>query len=185
MRVISGSARGIKLDTIPEMTTRPTVDRVKENMFNIIQYEIDDAIVLDLFSGSGSLCIECLSRGARKAYFIERNPKCIPIIEGNLKRTRLEDLAVIENTNYEHFLAKSRFKDDKFDIIFLDPPHRMGMGFKAMELIDSYKLLADGGIIVVEHHSEEEYPDAEGTFEKYKYKKYGKTALSFYRIKED
>ena len=89
MRVIAGSARGITLETIEEKTTRPTVDRVKENLFNILMPYLQDSIVCDFFSGSGSLCIEALSRGAKKAYFVERNPKAMECIRRNLKKTKL------------------------------------------------------------------------------------------------
>ena len=185
MRVISGSARGIKLKTIEEWTTRPTVDRVKENLFNIIQHDIFNATVLDLFSGSGSLCIECLSRGAKKAYFVEKNPKCITIIEENLKKTHLSDNAVIRNTDYENYLSKIVIEGLKFDIIFLDPPHKKGMGCIALEKIQNNRILTDNGLIVVEHHPEEDYEDKIGVLIKYKFKKYGNTALSFYKYEED
>ncbi|MBN2260980.1 MAG: 16S rRNA (guanine(966)-N(2))-methyltransferase RsmD [Clostridiales bacterium] len=185
MRVIAGTARGIKLNTIPEMTTRPTVDRVKENMFNIIQHDIYDSVVLDLFSGSGSLCIECLSRGAKKAYFIEKNPKCIAVIIENLGKTKLSDQAEIINNDFENFLLNAKRNEMKFDIIFLDPPHKKGMGLRAMEIIAENNLLNENGIIVVEHHPDEEYSEEYMNLEKYKYKKYGNTSLSFYHQKEE
>lgn len=184
MRVISGTARGIRLNTIPEYTTRPTVDRVKENLFNIIQHEIYDRTVLDLFSGSGGLCIECLSRGARKAYLVEKNPRCIPYIKDNLERTRLTDRAVVLNEDFEYFLSKARYEDLKFDIIFLDPPHKKGLGFRAMDLIAEYDLLSEEGIIVVEHHPDEDYPERQAGFSLYKAKRYGNTTLSFYSKEE-
>lgn len=183
MRVIAGSARGIKLKTIPEFTTRPTVDRVKENMFNIIQHSIYDSIVLDLFSGSGGLCIESLSRGASKAFFIEKNIKCIPIINDNIEKTGLSDRAVVVNTDFEFFLTKAKQNGLIFDIIFLDPPHKKGLGLKALEIISENSLLNEGGIIVVEHHPDEEYPDECGNFDKFKFKKYGNTTLTFYKLK--
>ena len=185
MRVISGTARGIKLKTISEQTTRPTVDRVKENMFNIIQNGIYNSIVVDIFSGSGSLCIECLSRGAKKAYFIEKNPKCIPYIEENLYKTKLYEKATILNEDYEFFLKKAHRDNLKFDIIFLDPPHKKGMGQKSLQIIENNQLLSENGIIVVEHHPDEDYKDSIGYLIKYKYKKYGNTALSFYHIEEE
>lgn len=185
MRVIAGSARGIQLKTIPEFTTRPTVDRVKENMFNIIQHNVYGSIVLDLFSGSGGLCIESLSRGASKAFFIEKNPKCIPVINDNIEKTRLSDRAVVVNTDFEFFLTKAKRDGLIFDIIFLDPPHKKGLGIKALEIISKNNLLNDGGIIVVEHHPDEDYPDECYNFNKFKFKKYGNTTLSFYKPKEE
>ncbi len=173
------------MNTISESTTRPTVDRVKENLFNIIQHKIYDKVVLDLFSGSGSLCIECLSRGAKKAYLIENNRNCIPVIEDNLERTKLKDRAVVRNDDFEYFLSKIRLEGIKFDIIFLDPPHKKGLGQKAILLIEKYQLLSDEGIIVVEHHPDEDYSDQYGEIYKSKFKKYGNTALSFYAIEEE
>ncbi|OPL08035.1 MAG: hypothetical protein AVO33_02870 [delta proteobacterium ML8_F1] len=184
MRVIAGTARGTRLVTLPEMTTRPTVDRVKENLFNIIQHQIQGKVVLDLFCGSGSLCIESLSRGAAKAYFVEKNPKCMPYIEENLKKTRLRDKAELFNENSDNFLSKAKRGDMKFDIIFLDPPHKQGLGLSAIEKIEAYDLLNPGGIIVVEHHAQEDYPGLVGSFEKTNHRQYGKTTLSFYQIKE-
>ncbi len=184
MRVIAGSARGTRLVTLPEMTTRPTVDRVKENLFNMIQHRIQGKVVLDLFSGSGGLCIESLSRGAREAHFVEKNPKCIPYIEENLKKTRLTDKATLYNENYENFLIKAKRRLMKFDIIFLDPPHKQGMGLDALEKIREFDLLSPEGIIVVEHHPEEDYPDFFAGFERWKQRKYGKTTLTFYQAKE-
>lgn len=180
MRVVAGTARGIKLRTIEEMTTRPTIDRVKENMFNIIGLEVRDAVVTDFFSGSGALCIEALSRGAREAYLVELNPKCIPVITENLNKTRLADKATIENIDFETFAKKSATKKLKFDIIFLDPPHNKGLGYRSMELIDENNLLSENGMIVVEHHSNEMYLDRYAGLVRYKFKKYGNTSLSFY-----
>lgn len=183
MRVITGVARGIKLKTISGNSTRPTIDRVKENMFNIINSYVYDSVVVDLFSGSGSLCIECLSRGAKEAYFIEKNRECISIIEENLEKTKLSENALIFNMDFESFLAKIKYDDLKFDIIFLDPPHNKGLGIKAMNIIFDNGVLSNKGIIVVEHHSEEQYLDEVNDFYKFKFKKYGNTSLSFYKHK--
>ena len=101
MRVISGTARGTKLNSIEEMTTRPTLDRVKESLFNIIQNKIEDSVVLDLFSGSGSIGIEFLSRGCKKAYMCDTSHKAINIIHQNLEKTRLTDNAIVMNQDFK------------------------------------------------------------------------------------
>lgn len=181
MRVIAGSARGIKLKTIPEMTTRPTVDRVKENMFNIIQHDIPGAVVADFFSGSGSLCIESLSRGASFAYFADKNPKCVEIIKDNLSACSMKDNFKIMNMEYDKFASSLSKSGVQLDIIFLDPPHRSGFGQDSIELINKMQLLREDGIIVVEHHKDEAYNDKYEGLVKFKTKKYGITALSFYR----
>jgi 16S rRNA (guanine(966)-N(2))-methyltransferase RsmD len=182
MRVISGIARGIKLKTIPQMTTRPTVDRVKENMFNIIQNNIPGAIVADLFSGSGSLCIESLSRGAKHAYFFDMNKDCISVIKDNLKACGFKEKYDLQNLNHQASIQYLKNNNIKLDIAFLDPPHRSGYGQEAILLIIDSNLLSNDGIIVVEHHPDETYEDEYNNLVKYKYKKYGNTALSFYKM---
>ena len=101
MRVISGTAKGTKLSSIDSIETRPTLDRVKEALFNIIQNKLEDSIVLDLFAGSGAIGIECISRGATKAYFCEKSHQATRMIYENLDRTRLKDKAIVINKYYE------------------------------------------------------------------------------------
>ncbi len=183
MRVIAGKARGIPLVTIKERTTRPTIDRVKENLFNIIAFDIDNAIVCDFFSGSGSLCIEALSRGASFGYFFERNPKAIDCIKHNLLKTKFDNAKIIEGeyTIGVNYLVENNIK---LDIIFLDPPHYSEHGENSINLIYNFKILKKSGIIIVEHNTKEKYLDNYFSFYRYKIKKYGNTTLSFYRYKE-
>ena len=122
MRVISGSARGTTLHSIDDINTRPTLDRVKESLFNIIQNQVEDAVVLDLFAGSGAIGIEFLSRGAEKVYFCDKSPKAVDMIKKNLDKTKLKDKATILNNDYIDCIDK--IKNIKFDIIFLDPPYK-------------------------------------------------------------
>ncbi|WP_459128735.1 16S rRNA (guanine(966)-N(2))-methyltransferase RsmD [Guggenheimella bovis] len=180
MRVIAGVAKGVPLVTIKERTTRPTIDRVKESLFNIIQGYIPDATVIDCFAGSGSLCIECLSRGAELAVFVEKNPEAMECVRKNLEKTHLKEKALCMKTSFSVALQEVKGRGLTFDIIFLDPPHRSGLHREAMRLIDNLHLLKDHGIIVCEHHTEEAYEDELHGFLRVRKEKYGNTTLSFY-----
>ena len=147
MRVISGLARGTKLKTIDEMTTRPTLDRVKESLFNILQNQIKNSVVLDLFAGSGALGIEALSRGAAKAYFCDTNRDAINVIKENLKKTRLTSKAEVLNVDYKKALNNI---NESFDLIFLDPPYKLDIAVDALKSIINNNLLKSEGIIVIE-----------------------------------
>ena len=150
MRVISGTARGTKLNSIEEMTTRPTLDRVKESLFNIIQNKIEDSVVLDLFSGSGSIGIEFLSRGCKKAYMCDTSHKAINIIHQNLEKTRLSDNAIVLNQDFKACLNNLAKQKLEFDIIFIDPPYKDDIAVKSVEMILSLNLLKAEGIIIIE-----------------------------------
>ena len=150
MRVISGTARGTKLNSIEEITTRPTLDRVKESLFNIVQNNIEDAVVLDLFSGSGSIGIEFLSRGCKKAYMCDISYKAISMIYQNLEKTKLQKDAVVVNKDYKKCLLDFRNKNIVFDIVYIDPPYRDDIAVNSVEMILSLKLLKNEGIIIVE-----------------------------------
>ncbi len=133
MRVISGIARGTKLDTLEGISTRPTLDRVKEALFNIIQNEIYDAKVLDLFSGSGALAIESISRGAKYAVSTDSSKKAIEIIKQNVKKTHFENKIKIINKDYKKALEE--ISEEKFNIIFLDPPYNTDFGIESTKII--------------------------------------------------
>ena len=182
MRVISGSARGLKLKTIENDSTRPTKDMVKEALFSIILEYVPDAVFLDLFSGSGAIGIEALSRGARKAYFNDLNKECIKVIKENLSKARFEEQAVVYNLSFLNMLNK--VKDVSFDIIYIDPPYNTSMGLEAIKTISAYNLLKKNGILVYETDETEDIPEIIDRFEKFKCKKYGRNILNFYSRKE-
>ena len=148
MRIISGSAKGTKLNTISEKITRPTLDRVKEPLFSIIQNRILNSKVLDLFAGSGALGLEALSRGAEIAYLCDKSHKAIDIIEKNAEKTNLINKSVIIHNDYTRTIEK--MKETKFDIIFIDPPYNENIAVKSVELIIDNKILAENGIIILE-----------------------------------
>ena len=178
MRVISGTARGTKLNSIESLSTRPTLDRVKEPLFSIIQQYIIDSEVLDLFAGSGALGIETLSRGAKKCYFCDKSPASIKMLKQNLEKTKLTDRAAIFIGDYKKYLKQL---NNKFDIIFIDPPYKLNIGVDAIKLILQYKLFAKDGIIVLETDEEErDLKELESiNIEVYDVRKYGRVTLIF------
>ena len=178
MRVITGTARGVQLKTPDGMTTRPTADRVKEALFSIIQFELPGARVLDLFGGTGQLGIEALSRGAKSAVFVDAGEPACKLIRENLKRTRLEQQAIVIRSDYLQYLNRCR---EKFDIILLDPPYAEVFLENALKCITEIDILQSGGIIVAERPLGKDLPwDFEG-FTRSKDYKYGKTLLTIYR----
>ncbi len=181
MRVISGSARGTTLHSIDDINTRPTLDRVKESLFNIIQNQVEDAVVLDLFAGSGAIGIEFLSRGAEKVYFCDKSPKAVDMIKQNLDKTKLKDKATILNNDYIDCIDK--IKNIKFDIIFLDPPYKENFSKQAIKKISESKLLKNEGIIIVETDEPErdikEIENINIDYKIYDLRKYGRASLIF------
>ena len=145
MRVISGSARGTKLESLEGLSTRPTIDRVKEGIFSSIQFVVPGAKILDLFAGSGQMGIECLSRGALKGVFVDSNKDAVNVVIKNIKACGLFDKARVVNMNAQDYLGSCK---DEFDIIFLDPPYNMGILDEILEKV--YQITAPGGIIIAE-----------------------------------
>lgn len=145
MRVISGTARGTKLESLEGLSTRPTIDRVKEGIFSSIQFSVPGARVLDLFAGSGQMGIECLSRGAARGVFVDSNRDAVNIVIRNVKACSLFDKARVVNMSAQDFLRTTK---DEFDLVFLDPPYSMGILDEIMEKV--YQITAPGGIIMAE-----------------------------------
>ena len=155
MRIISGKARGTKINTIDEVTTRPTLDRVRESLFNIIQNYVSNTYVLDIFAGSGALGIEALSRGAKQAVFCDINKDAVKIINENLMKTRLKENAIVYNMNYKKIIEKLSKNDFKFDIVFVDPPYKENLAVNSVKLIIQNNLLNENGIIIIETDEKE------------------------------
>ena len=153
MRIISGNARGTKLYNLEGNNTRPTLDRVKEALFNKINFQLEEAIVLDLFAGSGALGLEALSRGAKIAYFGENSHQAAKVIEKNIYKTKMQDKAKLIIKDYKKILEE--VKQIKFDIIFLDPPYATNYDIEAIELVVKFNLLKENGLIVLETDSNE------------------------------
>ena len=183
MRIISGNARGTKLETLEGQDTRPTLDRVKEALFSIIQNYIYEAKVLDLFSGSGALALESLSRGASSAICCDSSKKAIEIIKQNTKKTHLEDKTKIINKDYKQCL--NELENIKFDIIFLDPPYKENYWISAIKIIMEKNLLTNDGIIVFETDREEsELNEIENYASIKDLRRYGRVKLLFLNRKE-
>lgn len=179
MRVISGIARGTKLNSIEDLSTRPTLDRVKEALFSKIQNNIEEANVLDLFAGSGALGIECLSRGSNKCTFCDKSFKSVQMLKQNIQRTKMEENSIIINKDYIKCLEQ--IKNEKFDIIFIDPPYKLDIAVDSIKRIINLKMLSKNGIIVLETDEEErDLKELENiNLEVYDVKKYGRVKLIF------
>ena len=181
MRIITGIAKGKKLLTLDGLETRPTSAAVKEGLFSAIQFEIEGSRVLDLFAGSGAMGLEALSRGAKSAIFVDKNPEACKIIKQNLINTGLENKAIIKNTDHLSFIANS---NEKFDLVFLDPPYKEGLLYDTVTKL--IPLLSDNSIVICEHLSSTVLPEKIASLTIRKRYKYGKkiAASIFARSKE-
>ena len=178
MRVIAGKARGVTLKTPDGFVTRPTSDRVKEALFSIIQFDLPGAHVLDLFGGTGQLGIEALSRGAKRAVFVDAGEPACKLIRENLKRTKMEQEAQIVRADYLTYLQRCK---EQFDIIFLDPPYAEVFLENAIKKITEIDILQSGGIIVAERPADKVLNLEFSGFSRSKDYKYGNTLLTLYR----
>ena len=185
LRVIAGLAKGHKLTTLKGDITRPTMDKVKGAIFNMIAPRIQDAEVLDLFAGSGSLGIEALSRGAKTAVFVDRNRQSVNVIKKNLEYTKLEGNAIIINEEVDKIYNILPKGLTKFDIIFMDPPYNKNFVQKTLIFLESNDILKERGVIIVEHSKQDELPKRVGNLEKVRDRQYGITVISFYEYKRE
>ena len=173
MRVIAGTAGGRRLKELEGMDTRPTTDKVKESMFNVLQFELEGRRILDLFAGTGQLGIEALSRGAAQAVFVERRADAVRLVRDNLKTTDFTEQARVVQGDALEFLAGMR---EKFDIILLDP---------VLERIVGFDILSPHGIIVAEHPQERRMPELPAPYVLHKTYRYGRIALTVWRRTAD
>ncbi len=181
MRVISGLAGGRRLFSVKGLNTRPTADKVKTALFNILGSLVIDSVVLDLFAGTGALGVEALSRGARKAYFIDLNEAAIKVIQRNLELTGLAASAVVFRNDARRALAILARQGHKLDLIFIDPPYNQGLVEPVLQEIGSRSLLTGNGWIIVETSSKEKLPASIGGLNLNRQENYGDNMLSFYR----
>lgn len=178
MRVISGTARGRRLKELPGMDTRPTTDKVKESLFNIIQFDIEGRKALDLFGGTGQLGIEALSRGAAHCTFVDMSRQAAAIIRENVKTVGFDAQAQVQQGDALAFLAGCR---EKFDLIFLDPPYQTDLLENCVETVAKFDILSEHGIMVCESALEKQLPELVAPYEKGKEYRYGKIKLTVYR----
>lgn len=171
MQIITGKYRARKLDAVRGDTTRPTLARVKESIFNLLSVGYSNLIVLDLFAGSGAYGIECISRGAKKVIFVDREKEAVRTIANNTRNMN-DDFEII-HSDYEKALNNFAEKKLKFDLVFLDPPYKSGYLQKSLELLHLLKLLKKGAIIVCEHEFENDLQSLPNCYIIEKSRKYG------------
>lgn len=150
MRVIAGSARRLLLKTLPGNDTRPTTDIIKETLFNIINFDLPGSTFLDLFSGSGAIGIEALSRGAVKCVFVDNNSKAATIIRDNVEHTGFSDCSEIITSDCAAALKRIENSGYQFDIVFMDPPYNLCLEDSVLRYLKSSKLIQDDTLIIVE-----------------------------------
>lgn len=186
MRVISGSRKGLPLKAVPGMNTRPTTDKVKESIFNMIGPYFDGGIAVDLFAGSGNLGIESLSRGIDKCIFIEKDPKAIQTIKDNLTKCRLEDSGEIFKADATRAVKAIEKRELKIDLLFVDPPYDKLVFYDLVQSLVEKGCMSKTAIIVCEHEKNVALEKSYGDFELVKKEIYGGTVISIYRcLKEE
>ena len=181
MRITAGKAGGLRLSSFPAKIIRPTRDIVREAVFNSIGEKIIGKYFLDLFSGTGGVGIEALSRGAEKAVFIEKNVKALSVIKKNLKITGLESNAVILCDDYERVLKKLNKGKSAFDIIYCDPPYASDYHDKCLSEAGNGTLLSADGLFVLETFKKNSFPEKAGQLQLAREKLYGETRILYYR----
>lgn len=181
MRVIAGSARSVPLMTPAGLNTRPTTDKIKETLFNMIHFDLPGAVFIDLYSGSGAIGIEALSRGASHAYFVDNSKKAIECIKANILKCKFADNSTIISRDVSDALYQI---NDKADIIFMDPPYDLGDELNIMKQIINSKLIDEDSIIIIESKIERDFSDIEDIgFEIIKEKNYKNSKHTFFALK--
>ncbi len=183
MRVVSGALRGLRLETVSEDGIRPTTDRVKESIFNILQFQISGKRFLDLFGGSGQIGIEAASRGAEEVFIVENNPKAQKIIRKNIGKLEGKFEVSLFSEDALKFLSgfSSRF-GCKLDIVFLDPPYDSDFFEEISESVD--EVMDEDGLIVTETDSRNKTRESIGKFDLKKSYKYGRTVIGVYKLRD-
>ena len=182
MRIITGIAKGVKLETLEGLDTRPTAERVKESVFSMLQFELENRRVLDLFAGSGQMGLEALSRGASSCTFVEKSLEAMDIVKKNAKKTKLIDKCRIVNMDYKDYLRGARGKD-KFDIVILDPPYSLKIIPEILEGLVKYDLLNANAKVVCESEDGVEYTCC--GLDTVRHNKYGRAYITLLSKKEE
>ncbi|MDD2362167.1 MAG: 16S rRNA (guanine(966)-N(2))-methyltransferase RsmD [Oscillospiraceae bacterium] len=185
MRIITGTARGYRLETLSGDGTRPTAERVKEGVFSALQFDIEGRQVLDLFAGSGQMGLEALSRGAAGCVFVDKNPEAAAIIRRNISGMAKRDNntqknAQVMNTDALAYLKKS---NDMFDIVFIDPPYSSNLHAVALEAVEPH--MNAGGVIICETENDTQLSENVGGFGLSRVYNYGRVRIWLYRFKGD
>ncbi len=178
MRVITGLAKGRRLEELPGLDTRPTTGRVKEGLFSAIQFDIEGRRVLDLFAGTGQLGIEALSRGASFCDFVDSAPAALNTVRRNLRTCGFEDRAACHGKDFAAFLSRA---GEKYGLVFLDPPYASGNLERALERIAAIDIVVGNGIIVCESPADRHLPELPAPYERGREYRYGKIKFTLYR----
>ena len=184
MRVIAGEFRRRILSTLEGGSTRPTTDRNKENIFNLIGPYFDGGTSLDMFGGSGSLTIESISRGIEKGVIVDKHPRAISIIKKNVEMLKIEDRVDVIRANYLDVLKTLADQGAKFDLILIDPPFKMLVVDELVKFIDEFDMLTDNGIIMAEFYKDNKFEAEFNSIECYRFVDYGTSHIQLYRKKE-
>lgn len=185
MRIIAGLAKGRKILSPEGMQTRPTLDRIKESIFNIIQNDVPGAVALDLFAGTGSLGLEAASRGAEFCYLIDKSPLTYPLLQKNIENLKFQDICKSINGDAYEVLKDFARKNTIFDLIFIDPPYLKDLIPPAVQIIDEEGLLKRDGLIVTKIDTSEIIYEGNENIILVDKRKYGNTTVCFYRYKEE
>jgi 16S rRNA (guanine966-N2)-methyltransferase len=184
VRVIAGSAKGRRLATLQTLRLRPTPDRVREALFNILGTRIDGAAVLDLFAGSGAIGLEALSRGARVAVFVEAHEPACRLIGKNLQRCGLQAEAALWCRDVLEAIPALKMQGQTFDVIFLDPPYQSALLEETLQQLADGRLLSADGQVIAEHFFKRLLPERCGRLQRARLSRFGDVALSFYRMQD-
>jgi 16S rRNA (guanine966-N2)-methyltransferase len=184
VRVIAGSAKGRRLTTLRTLALRPTPDRVREALFNILGVQIDGAAVLDLFAGSGAIGLEALSRGARLAVFVEAHEPACRLIEKNLRRCGLHAQGSVWCRDVLDALPTLKLQEQRFEVIFLDPPYATSLVEDALQRLGDGRLLTAHGQVIAEHFVKRVLAERYGRLRRGRVARFGDVALSFYRVED-
>lgn len=184
MRIIAGEFRGRKIKQPESREVRPTKDRIREAVFNMLAPVIGNSDVLDVFAGSGAYGLEALSRGARRAVFLEKDRVNSDIISDNIDLLGVGGVSEVITGKAEENIPKLGERKDEFSMIFADPPYNSDMAKNILIIINDYDILTPSGLLIVEHHVKEVLPDAQGGLFVCKTRLYGKTSISVYQKNE-
>ena len=180
MRIISGKLKGRKLTSFRGRRIRPTSDRVREAIFDILAIEWDGKEVLDLFAGTGGLGIEALSRGAHRVVFIENHPQALRVLKKNLRALNLTESCELVKFDVEAGIRSAEKNKWKFDVVFLDPPYAIGLADNTLRLIAASNILGENGLVVVEHPCQERFSEQYRKIKMIDQRRYGRTGISFF-----
>ena len=186
MRIITGVAKGIRLNTLEGENTRPTTERVKEAVFSMLQFDIEGRCVLDLFSGSGQLALEAVSRGASHAVMTDSSKEAVKIIKTNVQKTKLTDSCEVYNCEYKEYISKNKGK--KFDLIFIDPPYSANLVIPSIQSLLSADMLKMTSLIVCETGNEDIFENSPALKEKFdivKHMRYSKSYITIITPKKE